>query len=1302
MYYPADTAGLRIMIGRFFGAPRFMHLSINRGTFDPAGTGLTAYETAGQTSGHSAAADALSVAATPAHSSFAPGQPDGPYPGAFSGTNVSETFTSDGPRRMFFAPDGTPYTPGNFLSTGGIVRNKPDITAADGVATTVAGFQPFFGTSAAAPNAGAIAALLLDARPGASAAQVRYALTATAIDIEATGWDRNTGAGIVDAFTAGYALINDPAAVVTFESAANSATEADGTKYLTVARTGNTSRATSVDYAVTGGTATPGSDFWPPAGSVSFDVGETSGSVPVTIFQNTVWEPAETVVISLRNPSAGSTVGTPATTTLTITDDESGPPADTVLGWGQDILGQSSIPVTAHSGVTAIAGGGYFSLALKDDGSVIGWGDDRSGQVTIPADAKSEVSAIAAGGSHSVALKNGGVIAWGDNFFGQASVPLDAQSGVSAISAAGYDSLALKNGGVLQWGQHDTVPVSVQSGVIAIAAGQTHSLALKADGSVVDWSVLGEDTVPMEAQSGVTAIAAGYDHSLALKSDGSVIGWGTDDFGQASIPPAAQSGVVAISAGVGFSLALKSDGSVIGWGTNYWGQLATPSAAQSGVAAISAGERHALALGIPAVGDFASATNPTVESAGIASLTVTRTGNTAMATTVDYARTGGTATPGTDFTLDPGTLSFAPGQASVTVTVTIAEDVFDEPDETVVVELTNPSPGTVLGGTASTTLTIADNDEPAVVAFATSSATVVESAGTVPLTVFRTGNTSVAASVNYAVTGGTATVGDDFTINEGTLTFGVGSGVRTIPLTIVDDAAVEPDETLVVTLSEPGVSTELGSPATMTVTITDNEPAIVAFESPTTSAAESAGTVPLTVTRGGKTTTAASVDYTVTGGTATSGDDFTLDAGTVSFAADDEEKTIAVGVVNDPLHEPDETIEITLSNPGTGTTLGSPASTTLTILNDDGQALISFGSAGSSTDEGAGGASITVMRSGNTAAAASMDYTVTGGTATSGVDFTLDAGTVSFAAGDDEETIAVGVVEDALGEPNETVEITLSNPGAGSALGTVTTHTLTIVDNEPAIVAFAAASRSVPENAGTVWLTVTRGGNTAIAASVHYARIRGTATIGSDFTLAGGTLDFSAGQTRRTIPLRISNDSAREGPETIVVMLSEPGFGTALNMPKTMTVTIKASDQRPDGLISTASSSRYVGNNVYNTTGTNQTRTQSARRSQYRDFYVRVYNDGNVPNTFTLKGSAAVSRSTVRYCYGAANITAAMRSAAGYTVSLKAGGYRQIRVRITVGSAAALGSLKTAKVTAAWSGDGTRTDVVKAVVKVVR
>src|SRR5262249_6134800 len=107
-------------------------------------------------------------------------------------------FSSDGLRRVFYDATGNPLNPTNFSATGGIVRQKPDIAAADGVKTTVPGFNPFHGTSAAAPHAAAIAALLLSYNPALSPDQIRAALTNTALDIEAPGYDRDSGWGIAN------------------------------------------------------------------------------------------------------------------------------------------------------------------------------------------------------------------------------------------------------------------------------------------------------------------------------------------------------------------------------------------------------------------------------------------------------------------------------------------------------------------------------------------------------------------------------------------------------------------------------------------------------------------------------------------------------------------------------------------------------------------------------------------------------------------------------------------------------------------------------------------------------------------------------------------------------------------------------------------------------------------------------------------------------------------------------------------------------------------------------------------------
>jgi subtilisin family serine protease len=176
-----DITNHHLLVARWAGQNRFLHLNAYNGRLERA--------TSGQITGHQTAQNAFAVSAVSAANRAIP----------FIGTEKVETFTSDGPRRVFFQANGAAITPGNFSSTGGTVRIKPDITAADGVKTLTPGFNPFYGTSAAAPHAAAIGALMLSGKPGLTIAEVRQAFQGTALDIEAPGWDRDSGYGIIRA-----------------------------------------------------------------------------------------------------------------------------------------------------------------------------------------------------------------------------------------------------------------------------------------------------------------------------------------------------------------------------------------------------------------------------------------------------------------------------------------------------------------------------------------------------------------------------------------------------------------------------------------------------------------------------------------------------------------------------------------------------------------------------------------------------------------------------------------------------------------------------------------------------------------------------------------------------------------------------------------------------------------------------------------------------------------------------------------------------------------------------------------------
>jgi len=194
-----DTGTKLIVVRAAAAADRTLHLNTFRGELAVA----TAY----QVHGHAAARDAIAVAAVDVDDA-GPG-------GVFDGGESVQHYSSDGYRRVFFEADGTPITPGDFTTSGGELRGKPNFAAADCVSTATPGFSTFCGTSAAAPHLAAISALLMELGGGLFLPlEIRGLLTVTALDIEAPGFDRDSGAGIADgAAAAEIAALPEPSSL---------------------------------------------------------------------------------------------------------------------------------------------------------------------------------------------------------------------------------------------------------------------------------------------------------------------------------------------------------------------------------------------------------------------------------------------------------------------------------------------------------------------------------------------------------------------------------------------------------------------------------------------------------------------------------------------------------------------------------------------------------------------------------------------------------------------------------------------------------------------------------------------------------------------------------------------------------------------------------------------------------------------------------------------------------------------------------------------------------------------------------
>ena len=526
-----------------------------------------------------------------------------------------------------------------------------------------------------------------------------------------------------------------------------------------------------------------------------------------------------------------------------------------------------------------------------------------------------------------------------------------------------------------------------------------------------------------------------------------------------------------------------------------------------------------------------SVSNASATEGSSVSFTVSLSAESGRQVTVDYATSSDTATSGTDFTAASGTLTFAAGTESQTVSVSTTEDTDTEGDETFTLTLTTPTNAT-LGTKASATGTINDDDATGSPTLNVSGASADEG-GAVNFTVSLSVDSEDEVTVQYATSSGTATSGTDFTAKSGTLTFSAGTDSQTVSVSTTNDSTDEENETFTLTLSSPTNATLGDDTATGTIRDNDDPPLVSVAAANADEGDDVVFTVSLSPASGKRVT----VDYATANGSATSGTDFTAASGTLTFAAGTTSQTVRVATTSDSTTEQNENFAFRLSSP-TNAILAPNASTATGTINDDGPPAVSV--VGATQTEG-GSVNFTVSLSTSTKKEVTVQYATSSGTATSGADFTAKSGTLTFSAGTDSQTVSVSTTNDSADEENETFTLTLSSP-TNATLGTNKSATGTITDNDdPPTVSVANASATEGD---AVDFTVSLSTASAKKVTVQYATASDTATSGTDFTATSGTLTFSAGTDSQTVSVSTTDDSTDEENEEFTLTLSSPANAT--------------------------------------------------------------------------------------------------------------------------------------------------------------
>lgn len=304
-----------------------------------------------------------------------------------------------------------------------------------------------------------------------------------------------------------------------------------------------------------------------------------------------------------------------------------------------------------------------------------------------------------------------------------------------------------------------------------------------------------------------------------------------------------------------------------------------------------------------------------------------------------------------------------------------------------------------------------------------------------------------------------------------------------------------------------------------------------------------------------------SVAYTTANGSATAPSDYQSTSGTLVFGASETQKQIIVPVFGDNSVETNENFTVNLTAPSSSVTIGV-AQATATLLNDD-QLFVSISNATvAEGNTGTNNASITVNLSEATNLPVTVNYlTATNGSATTPGDFQTTAGIVTFNPGEVSKTITVPVVGDVLVEQNETFLVQLSNVSNNATLSpTQSTATVTIVEDDQLVlsvnnVTLIEGDTGSPNAAFTVSLSAAS--NQAV--SVNYSAVSGTATSNTDFTPTTGTINFSPGETLKTVTVPVLGDTNPEADETFLLQLANP-TGAILSLTGSGTATIRDDD----------------------------------------------------------------------------------------------------------------------------------------------
>ena len=946
------------------------------------------------------------------------------------------------------------------------------------------------------------------------------------------------------------------------------------TATFTVTVTGTSTAAVEVTYAVDTAESTADSgDYAAPGDTVlTIGAGVTSGTIDVVTTEDSVLEPDETLVLKLTAAStageanlsqtaasATATIKDTGTVTVSVEDEDAqadeGEPVPFVVKLSGEVSSEVQVSyATSHD----TAGSADYTAVPATTLTFTAGQTEKTVTVTTTEDALNEANE-----TFTVTLTKPGGVTWPDGV----SLSEDKDEATGTIK------------------DDDVLAAAVSRAAATVAEGEWAKSPVTLTGGTST-----ADVVVLYAVAGTATSGTDY----------------TAPSGELTITTPATSGTISIK---------TLDDGVLDRGETLQVSL---SSASTDTRTVTVDTNTAVETEIADSGTVTVRVDDAEADEGDpVNFEVELTGSVASVVEVSYATShGGDAGDAStsDYTAANGRLTFSPGEAlTQTFTVATTEDTLDEPDVKFTVTLTVPSGVTLPDGVTVQATgakgTITDDDDPPELSIEDATAVTEGASASFEVSMDASGKQ---VEVSYQTEDDTAEEPGDYTSTSGTLTFAAGDTEKTITVATVNDTVDEADgETFTVKLSSPVNATLASDGTTATGTINDNDAtvsveAVTVEDNPNTqdvdeyddkSVVDEGQSAMFEVVLSRAVANTVKVPFE-TGDQADSaeagaGKDYTAASGTLTFAAHETSKTIAVETLEDDLNEANEifTLKIGAPDPAvTGVTLGTASSETGTIVDTDGLS-VSITEHTESVNEGET-ATLTVSLSEGSQSTAQVvvNYEVVAGDptppdeATPDEDYTAPSGVLTIATGVASGTISIVTLDDDIVESAQKVTIALESATSDGRTVAVdkTEKEITIVDttggdffrdasesgvvgNSAGVQVSATMLRSassvesgqdvtvdhrntvetcafpcLPEGGPRfedIWRLKDKDGDLVTlegdqTMEVSYATSGGTATGDVDYVALSATLTLTAGNTALTVHYEPIDDNIQEEDET--------------------------------------------------------------------------------------------------------------------------------------------------------------------------